>query len=281
MSHRQGKRLGLRANTRLSPVLETCALRLCAQSSYQQAENNFKTLMGIEVGHSCLHRWVQQVPLPNAKALDPVESASIDGGKIRLRCATGGKGEWRDYKAVSLHESQCAAFFQDPDALQQWSTQQPLSPIFTCVGDGHPGVWKVATPFGGQQVVVRRQVLDWYHLVENLYKVGGSLQRLHRLKSLLWYGQVEAVSQELSRLKRPQAQRFREYLQNHCNRIPNYAAYVRGGIPIGSGSVESKIKQIGARVKLTGASWKPENVPQILRLRCAYVNNDHCLSISA
>jgi hypothetical protein len=173
-------------------------------------------------------------------------------------------------------------FFRNPTPCKIGvNNKQPLSPIFTCVGDGHPGVWKLATPLGGKQVVVRRQVLDWYHLVENLYKVGGSQQRLHRLKTLLWYGQVEAVSDELAGLNRPQAQRFREYLHTHRQRIPNYATYARQGIAIGSGSVESQIKQIGARVKLTGASWKRENVPQILRLRCAYLNHDPCLSISA
>ena len=42
---------------------------------------------------------------------------------------------------------------------------------------------------------------------------------------------------------------------------------------IGSGAVESLIKQIGARIKIVGAQWKEKNVPQILRLRCAYLNN--------
>ncbi|ARI82456.1 hypothetical protein BH695_3177 [Microcystis aeruginosa PCC 7806SL] len=37
-------------------------------------------------------------------------------------------------------------------------------------------------------------------------------------------------------------------------------------------SVESKIKQIGARMKIVGAQWKAENVPQYLKLRCAYLN---------
>ncbi|MBD2602864.1 ISKra4 family transposase, partial [Microcystis viridis FACHB-1342] len=46
------------------------------------------------------------------------------------------------------------------------------------------------------------------------------------------------------------------------------------GICIGSGSVESKIKQIGARMKIVGAQWKAENVPQYLKLRCAYLNGD-------
>ncbi len=32
------------------------------------------------------------------------------------------------------------------------------------------------------------------------------------------------------------------------------------------------IKQISSRMKIVGAQWKAENVPQYLRLRCAYLN---------
>jgi hypothetical protein len=44
------------------------------------------------------------------------------------------------------------------------------------------------------------------------------------------------------------------------------------GIPsglysIGSGAVESAIKQIGRRVQLSGAQWNRENVPQVLAQR--------------
>lgn len=41
---------------------------------------------------------------------------------------------------------------------------------------------------------------------------------------------------------------------------------------IGSGAVESAVKQISYRIKLTGAQWKKELVPNILHLRCAYLN---------
>lgn len=78
-----------------------------------------------------------------------------------MRYQKTGKGEWRDYKAVSLHNVACADFFQQPAALQIWSEAQPLSLIFTGLGDGYASVWKIANPFGGQQVVLRRQVLDW------------------------------------------------------------------------------------------------------------------------
>ena len=34
---------------------------------------------------------------------------------------------------------------------------------------------------------------------------------------------------------------------------------------IGSGSVESSIKQIGRRIKISGAQWKKEHVAQVLK----------------
>ena len=37
---------------------------------------------------------------------------------------------------------------------------------------------------------------------------------------------------------------------------------------IGSGAVESGIKQIGRRIKISGASWKSEHVGQVLAHRC-------------
>jgi hypothetical protein len=41
---------------------------------------------------------------------------------------------------------------------------------------------------------------------------------------------------------------------------------------IGSGAVESAVKQIDRRLKISGAQWKMENVAPILQLRCAYLN---------
>jgi hypothetical protein len=40
----------------------------------------------------------------------------------------------------------------------------------------------------------------------------------------------------------------------------------------GSGAVESGIKQIARRIKISGASWKSEHVGQVLAHRCAYLN---------
>ncbi len=41
-------------------------------------------------------------------------------------------------------------------------------------------------------------------------------------------------------------------------------------------AIESTIKQIDRRTKISGAQWKIENVPQVLAHRCAYLNGLIC-----
>ena len=60
---------------------------------------------------------------------------------------------------------------------------------------------------------MRREVLDWYHLKENLYKVGGSLKRLKMVENYLWHGWVEAAIGAFDGLKRRQAHNFQQYLR--------------------------------------------------------------------
>jgi hypothetical protein len=281
VSQKQARKLGLEGKTPISPSLRKCCLRACAKTSYQQAEEDLVEFMGIHVGHSTLHRLVERIELPLAQAQVTSEGVSVDGGKICLRGENKEGGQWRDYKLVSLHGNICEAFFQDPVALIDWSAAQPLSPILTCLGDGHDGIWKVIETFGKNQVPIKREVLDWYHLKENLYKVGGALKRLASVENLLWHGWVDAAIAEFDGLKNKRAVNFQTYLKKHRQRIPSYEHYQQLDIPIGSGDVESKIKQVAARVKLSGARWKRDNVPLILRLRCAYLNHSSLLSIYA
>ena len=64
------------------------------------------------------------------------------------------------------------------------------------------------------------------------------------------------------------------YLETHRQRIINYDYYQSEQIcSIGSGAVESTVKQIDRRLKISGAQWNQDNVPQVLKHRCAYLNN--------
>jgi hypothetical protein len=90
----------------------------------------------------------------------------------------------------------------------------------------------------------QQQILDWFHLMENLHKVGGSLKRLKQAQALLWQGKVEQAIELLCTLNRRQAQRFCQYLREQQHRLVHYEYYQAEGMPIGSGAVESLVKQI-------------------------------------
>ena len=68
-------------------------------------------------------------------------------------------------------------------------------------------------------------------------------------------------------------------MQKHQQRIPNYEYLNTERLSIGSGAVESVVKQIGRRVKLSGAQWDSDNVPQVLKHRCAYLNGYFTISL--
>lgn len=267
----QAERLGVKPYTQLSGLLEKACLRLSANESFQAAEADIEALTGMKVGHSTQQRLVgrQSLALPEAK--QAVAEVSVDGGKVRLRHLQDAESPWRDYKAMRLGGIYYGGFFQDNAALIDYVNSQHLAAPLVCLGDGHDGVWnifrEIATP---EQ---RWEILDWYHLKENLYKVGGSLKRLAQIEALLWQGQLEAARDLLADCRRQQARKFEAYLDKHRSRIVNYAYYQAEQLcSIGSGAVESAVKQINRRLQISGAKWNLESVNPMLQLRCAYLN---------
>lgn len=268
---KQADKLGLKPRTQISPMLEKCCLRLSANESYQNAQEEIEVMTGVKVGHSTQHRLVQRQEFPLPEAKQAVSEVSIDGGKVRLRGAPKQGSYWRDYKGVRLQGIYYAAFFQDNLCLTDWVNSQRLTNPLMCLGDGHDGVWNLFKEIGTAQQ--RQEILDWYHLCENLYKVGGSLKRLKQAETKLWQGKVDAARALFADCRRKQAQNFCAYLDKHRSRIVNYEYFQAEQLSsIGSGAVESAVKQIDRRMKISGAQWKLENVNQALQLRSAYLN---------
>jgi hypothetical protein len=92
------------------------------------------------------------------------------------------------------------------------------------------------------------------------------------IQSLLWQGDVEQAINLFAGCTSKRFIKFLAYLRNHRHPIPEYGYLQKQGLTIGSGSVESTIKQIGRRVKISGAQWHRNNVAQVLKHRCAYLN---------
>lgn len=252
--------------------MEKNALLICANESYQRAEEDLVSLTGIKISHSTLQRLVGRCEFELPCSRLGVKEITLDGGKVRRRSQNPGEScFWKDYKAVCLNGVYCGAFFQENQSLLDWVNSQRLLAPMWCIGDGHPGIWNLFKEMG--EVSQRIEVLDWYHLKENLYKVGGSWRRLKQAESFLWEGQLDKALELFRASRKKTAENFCLYLKNHRARIVNYQSYQEEKIAsIGSGTVESTIKQIGRRLKISGAQWKSDSVTKILSLRCAYLN---------
>lgn len=256
MSSEQAEQLGVVSQTRLSPYLELCCLRVSANVSYQHTEKDVELFTGIRVSAKTQQRLVHRQSFALPQREQPIEELSADGGKIRIRTTVGEKCRWLDDKGVRLHEFATGACFQDNQQLIDWVRQQPATLPLTCLGDGHDGVWNLIKPMAAE--LQRREILDWYHLMENLEKVGGARQRLSQASVLLWKGDVDATLALFEGCKRKQAANFCAYLRKHRHRIVNYEYYQSEQIcSIGSGAVESAVKQIDRRTKISGAHLIP------------------------
>jgi hypothetical protein len=213
--------LGVRSGKQMSPYLELCCLHLSANMSYAKAAEEIACLSGISVSASTQQRLVQDYPFaqPSTSEQAPLNEAHIDGGKVRIRTPLGQESSWRDYKVIATDQGMVATFQQNQELID-WVNRQFCNTPIACLGDGHDGVWNIA-----DRIVTppeRLEILDWYHLVENLYKVGGSLRRLRHAKALLWQGKVDEVYALFSKLNTHGAKKFCKYLTKHRHRIVNY-----------------------------------------------------------
>jgi len=59
---------------------------------------------------------------------------------------------------------------EKPEITKIWEepkqrVKRQLSEPLTCLGDGHDGIWNIYQEI--DSVSQRREILDWFHLVEN------------------------------------------------------------------------------------------------------------------
>jgi hypothetical protein len=235
---RQAEQLGVEPGTQHSPLLALCCLRMSAKTSYRQAAAAVTLLTGMSVSAKTQERMVNRTPIDTPVVEDVVDEIALDGGMVRLVTPAGEPSEWKQYKAVRVNgDGVGMAWFQENAALLNWLKSLSFISLFYCLGDGHPGIWSLFAQLDVPQMA--EDILDWFHLIENLHKVGGSLKRLQQAESLLWEGQVDKTIALFAPLKTMASRRFQTYLQTHRHRIPNYRYYQMEGLPTSSGPVES------------------------------------------
>jgi hypothetical protein len=161
------------------------------------------------------------------------------------------------------------------------------------LGDGAAWIDTLHQEHFGRHV----RIVDWYHAVEHLHEAAGAVypqqesrqkKMAERLKTVLWQGRVAGVIRVLQaaagKLGPPQADDRPDhprrvlaqnvgYFTKHQSHM-NYPAYRRRGWPIGSGVVESAVKQFNKRVKGTEQFWTDSGVEAVLALRALRLSQD-------
>jgi hypothetical protein len=151
------------------------------------------------------------------------------------------------------------------------------------VGDGAPWIWNLAS----EHFSASRQVVDWYHAKQHLYTVANALLGEDTTESHAWVKQKETPLYQgharqiadgfriLAKSYRRSAQVLRReagYFENNQRRM-QYLETREDGFPIGSGMIESGIKQFRSRLVGPGMHWKRESAKRILPLRAVILSN--------
>jgi hypothetical protein len=234
----------------------------------------------------------------------PVLVVASDGAHMPTRPKAGrkekrGKGRWQEAKGfriylladdriihvASWHQIQNEEQFGKDLAYVASLIPQDQVRI-GLIGDGADWLWKHMTacfPEG-------RQILDYYHCAEHIYKVAKLQYGETSFKALEWveytiarlfFGEIGSVIGGLRRMH-PKTDEAREeirklivYLNKNRDRT-HYRGDRIGGYPIGSGGIESANKFIcHTRMKRSGAWWVKENGNAMLRIRCAVYNGTY------
>ena len=300
------------------------SIKLAAEVTFNRGGELFEDLTGQPLSDHFIHETfeavgsearIEEVLPSRAEVFKRIEDASIgiwrpilvvasDGAHLPTRPKARrkgrrGPGQWQEAKGfriyllgpdqiihvASWHQIQKEDEFGKDLALA--ASRIPTERVrIALLGDGAEWLWKhmrVCFPGG-------REILDYYHCAEHIYKVAkvqygeGTIETLEWAESTitrLFFAEVKEVIVGLRRMK-PRTKEAQEeirkligYLQNNREKI-HYRSDRKGGYPIGSGGIESANKFIShTRLKRSGAWWIKENGNAMLRIRCAIYNGTY------
>jgi hypothetical protein len=232
---------------------------------------------------------------------------SIDGGRVHIRGESVRDAIWRELKAGvwfvtraqpptrpdgewSIRADNIHYYADICDAATfsrlVWSSgvqhHAQLAEELIILGDGARWIWELIAEHFPHAI----QIVDWFHACEYLEPVAHVAVKdpeqrerwVEQTKTALWNGDLDAVIAACQEHVNPNrqddpAQKAVTYYTNNRQRM-DYPSYRANGYHIGSGTIESGIKQIGTqRMKVAGASWNLESARKVSKARAAYLSD--------
>ena len=233
---------------------------------------------------------------------------SVDGGRVRTRAPKGQTQPWRELKigawfqargeppktpdgewTIQAHDITYYSDILPSDQFGNllWATgiergaEQASELIF--LGDGARWIWDLVD-FHFPHAI---QIVDWFHACEYLAPVAKAAFKnktqqddwIHTLRDQLWHGNLDEVITTCQDFVQPHlkseddpAQRAVTYFTNNQHRM-DYPTYRKHGYHIGSGTIESGVKQIASqRMKVSGARWNLQSARLVAKARASFLS---------
>jgi hypothetical protein len=231
---------------------------------------------------------------------DAAMVVSVDGAKIRSNVAAGDATgmQWFEVRAASIslngeHAPKiCIAGDMSPDKLFEttWSQVRQLkcgtSRKIVFVADGANWIWDRVQQWFPSAI----QVLDIYHAGEHVASAAKAAWGEDHPEAKLWATQarnrllqadgVKTIMRELANILQSGSATDEKLLRTELNYLwknrhrMKYAEAHAQGLPIGSGVMESTIKQTSThRLRQSGMKWTRDGANVMLRLRAAIVSD--------
>jgi hypothetical protein len=226
------------------------------------------------------------------------KGVSMDGGMVHIR----GEG-WKEFKAGVVYDIELQPGL---DPLTGETVDQPCaqqSRYTAVLGDVEqfgPALWAVAVqhalPSAARSSVTAdgaewiwnlaadlfpdsTQIVDWYHATQHLAQAAPALFPEDAARAEAWYRQMHTplFHGEIWKITRPLQQAdlsdHARYFEHHQRRM-QYQEFREEGWLIGSGPVESEIKQYKTRLTGPGMRWSRPNADRMLVIRSAVLSSE-------
>lgn len=215
---------------------------------------------------------------------------SMDGGMIclvgegwkelKVGLVSGIEPDWSSTQAtVKLTHMDYCAVIGDVKAFEPalWALavqhRVPYAGRLAVVSDGAQWIWRLVADL----FPVCTQIVDYYHARQQLAQAAHTLfpdadntaQAWFETRSdALFRGEIFKIIADLQR-----QQQSARYFLNHQRRM-QYQQFRAEGFPIGSGGIESAIKQFKQRLTGAGMRWSRQGAERMITIRSAILAGD-------
>jgi len=288
---------GLLTYEQSSAVLERIAHRLIPSASIWRQTQRYGSQMEAQEQAAQQHLSIERVVLPLHRDYTiPRKGLSMDGGMVNIR----GEG-WKEFKVGTIFDV-VQRWERDPTTRELLQIPHGVGMVYAAalgsVSEFAPAFWKLALeqhiPEADDTSVTAdgatwiwnlvadyfpdtRQIIDWFHACQHLFQAASALFPDQPDQAQQWYahsldelfrGSAASIAHQLERASLPEQA---SYFRVHQRRM-QYQEFRDDGYPIGSGTVESAIKQFKARLAGPGMRWSPSGARQMLLLRASVLD---------